>query len=266
MRFLFVFLLTLTVSLLNPFYFPGGAFAGVQDVQSRGQTTRLLVEKGDNPFAVVVLFAGGKGVLKITEDGGMGWGRGNFLVRTAKHFRKNGAITAVIDAPSDRPYDMYYFRSTEEHAKDVGAVIKRLRAEYSLPVWLIGTSRGTNSVANAGARLQGADRPDGIVLTATVTEPGNKDYDHVMMMALDKIELPVLIAHHRKDRCYVTSPGEVKGLKEALKNANPVKVLWYEGAKNPRGNECGARHYHGFIGIEKRVVKDIMAWIRNPAP
>lgn len=262
MRFLLVFLLSFSLSFLNP----GGAFAGVQDVQSRGQTTRLLVEKGDSPFAVVVLFAGGKGVLKISDDGGMGWGRGNFLVRTAKHFRKNGAISAVIDAPLDRPYDMYDFRSTEEHARDVGAVIKHLRAEYSLPVWLIGTSRGTNSVVNAAARLKGGDRPDGIVLTATVTEASNKGLDHVMDMALDKIELPVLIAHHKKDACSVTPPSGVTELKDALKNAGPVKVLWYENAKNPRGNECGSRHYHGFIGIEKRVVRDIMAWIRNPAP
>ncbi len=46
----------------------------------------------------------------------------------------------------------------------------------------------------------------------------------------------------------------------------PVKVLWYEDAKNPRGSECGARYYHGFIGIEKKVVKDIMAWIKAPRP
>lgn len=257
MRSFFVLLL---VSLL-----PYGAVAGVEDVNSRGKTTRLLVEKGDNPFAVVVLFAGGKGVLNISEDGKIGWGKGNFLIRTAKHFRKNGAITAVIDAPSDRPSDMYFFRGTEKHAQDVGAVIRHLRAKYSLPVWLIGTSRGTNSVANAGARLK-TGKPDGIVLTATVLEPSNQGYEHVMGMALDKIELPVLIAHHQKDACYVTPPSGVKRLKEALKNAKPVKVLWYEGARRPRGSECGARHYHGFIGIEKKVVADIMAWIKSPAP
>ena len=145
-------------------------------------------------------------------------------------------------------------------------LIKHLRAEYSLPVWLIGTSRGTNSVANAAARLKGRDRPDGIVLTATVTEASNSGKEHVMGMALDKIELPVLIAHHKKDACYVTPPSGVSGLKEALKKAGPVKVLWYEDAKNPRGSECGARHYHGFIGIEKRVVRDIMAWIKSPRP
>ena len=251
MRFLFALWLTVLVLLLNPFLNPRGALAEVQDIQSRGQTTRLLVEKGDNPVAVVVLFAGGKGVLKISEDGGLGWGRGNFLVRTAKHFRKNGAITAVIDGPSDRPSDLYFFRSTEKHAQDIGAVIKHLRAKYSLPVWLAGTSRGTNSVANAAVRLKGGDRPDGIVLTATVTEPSNKGLDHVMIMALNKIEMPVLIAHHKKDECYVTPPSGVNRLKEALKNAKPVKVLWYEDAKNPRGRVCAARHYHGFIGIEK---------------
>ena len=40
--------------------------AEVQDVLSRGETTRLLVEQGDNPWVTVVLFAGGKGVMKVS--------------------------------------------------------------------------------------------------------------------------------------------------------------------------------------------------------
>ena len=46
--------------------------AEVQDVLSRGETTRLLVEQGDNPWVTVVLFAGGKGVMKISESGSSG--------------------------------------------------------------------------------------------------------------------------------------------------------------------------------------------------
>lgn len=253
--------------LLSASLIPFAALAEVQDVVSpRGETTRILVEKGGNPWVTVVLFTGGNGVLKISKDGGMASGKGNFLVRTAKHFRKNGAITAVIDAPSDRPRDLYGFRRTEEHAKDVGAVIEHLRAKHGLPVWLIGTSRGTNSVANAAARLQGAGKPDGIVLTSTVMEASKQGYDHVMTMDLDKIELPALIVHHKKDECYVTPPSGVDGLKEALSSAKPVKVLWYVDAKRPRGKVCASRHYHGFIGIEKKVVADIMAWISSPKP
>ena len=240
--------------------------AEVEDVKSRGETTRLLVEKGDNPFVTVVLFAGGKGVMDISESGNIGWGSGNFLVRSRQYFQNHGAITAVIDAPTDERHTLTEFRRTEDHAKDVGAVIKHLRAKYALPVWLVGTSRGTNSVANAGLRLK-SNKPDGIVLTATMLAYNDRwGGDFVTNMDIEKIEMPVLIAHHKKDECTVTPPGKVGNLKEKLKNAKPVKVLWYEGGSGMRGPDCRAYQYHGFIGIEEKVVSDIMGWIKSQTP
>ena len=90
MRFFSVFLLV----VIFPFT---ELSADVQDVKSRGETTRFLVEKGDNPFFTVVLFAGGKGVMDISESGDIGWGSGNFLIRSRQHFQNHGAISAVID-------------------------------------------------------------------------------------------------------------------------------------------------------------------------
>ena len=263
MRGLTFFLLALVLSAPAV---PFGALAEVEDVKSRGETTRLLVEKGDNPFVTVVLFAGGKGVMDISPSGDIGWGSGNFLVRSRGLFQNHGAITAVIDAPTDQRHKLHEFRRTEDHAKDVGAVIRHLRAKYALPVWLIGTSRGTNSVANAGLRLK-SDKPDGIVLTATMLAFNMRaGGDYVTNMDIEKIAMPVLIAHHKKDGCSVTPPGEVGELKEDLKNAKPVKVLWYEGGSGMRGPDCQAYQYHGFVGIEEKVVADIMAWIREPTP
>lgn len=257
---------TFGVSLLA-FLVSFGALAfEVEDVKSRGETMRLLVEKGDNPFVTLVLFAGGKGIMNISEGGFIGWGLGNFLVRSRLHFWNQGAITAVIDAPTDERNSLHGFRNTEDHAKDVGAVIKRLRAKYGLPVWLVGTSRGTNSVANAGLRLK-TNKPDGIVLSATMLAyNGDWGGDYVTNMDIEKIEIPVLIVHHKKDGCMVTPPDEVDTLKEKLKNAKTVKVLWYEGGWGMRGPDCQARQYHGFIGIEEKVVSDIMGWIKSQTP
>ena len=127
--------------------------AEVVDVASRGEVARVLVEAGDDPSVVVVLFAGGKGVLRISSGGRIGRLGGNFLVRSRGDFQRHGAITAVIDAPSDRKSTLLGFRGGADHAKDVGAVIKEMRARTGLAVWLVGTSRGTNSVANAAIRL-----------------------------------------------------------------------------------------------------------------
>ena len=67
------------MAVLIPF---GELAAEVQDVKSRGETTRLLVEQGSKPWVTVVLFAGGKGAMNISEVGGIGWGERNFLVRS----------------------------------------------------------------------------------------------------------------------------------------------------------------------------------------
>ncbi len=257
MRLFSIFLL----AALIPF---GELAAEVQDVKSRGETTRLLVEQGSKPWVTVVLFAGGKGVMDISEYGGIGWGAKNFLVRSRKYFQDKGAITAVIDAPTDHRDKLYRFRATEDHAKDISAVIKHLRGKYGLPVWLVGTSRGTVSVASAAVRLQ-TEKPDGIVLTASVLVANPKG-DYVLLFALDKIEIPVLISHHKYDECFKTPPDKVGELKAALTKAKPVKVLWYEKKGSKRGRACQARHYHGFIDIEEKVVSDIMAWIKSPAP
>ena len=238
--------------------------AEVVDVASRGEVVRVLVEAGDDPSVVVLLlFAGGKGVLRISSSGQIGKLGGNFLVRSRGAFQRHGAITAVIDAPSDRKSTLVGFRGGADHAKDVGAVIKEMRARTGLAVWLVGTSRGTNSVANAAIRLE-TDRPDGIVLTATMLRR-NKG-DQVLAMDLDAIEMPVLIAHHGKDACRVTPPNKVEHLRKALKNARPVKVLIYRDGSGIKGKPCQAFHYHGFRGIESQVVADIMNWIKAPAP
>jgi hypothetical protein len=255
------FLCVMILAVLIPF---GGVSAEIQDVESRGAITRLLVEQGDNPWVTVVLFAGGKGALKLAENGAIGWGGRNFLVRSREYFQDRGAITAVIDAPTDHRDKLYGFRVTEDHAKDIGAVIKHLRAKYGLPVWLVGTSRGTTSVASAAVRLQ-QEKPDGIVLTSTMLVENTKG-DYVLPLELSKIEIPVLIAHHKYDACAKTPPGKVGDLKAALTMAKPVKVLWYEKKGYDRGSACQARHYHGFIDIEEKVVSDIMAWIKAPKP
>jgi len=236
----------------------------IHDVRARNARTRLRVETVADPLAVAVLFAGGKGAMQLSQDGAIGWGRGNFLIRARPLFSRNGIITAIIDAPSDHPRDLDNgFRSSPEHAADIGAVIGHLRQTYQVPVWLVGTSRGTVSVANAAART-GGRKPDGIVLTASVLV-ANRRGGQLFDFDLGAIALPVLIAHHRGDRCRVTPPDKIAALTAALKRARPLKTLLYEGGI-ATGNPCKARHYHGFNGIEDQVIADIAAWIKAPTP
>ena len=95
---------------------------------------------------------------------------GNFLVKVREQFASHGFLVSVFDAPSDQKGSdgMLGYRVTEDHAADVAAVVKRLRELATVPVWLVGTSRGTISAANAAARLPPPSGPDGIVLTSTM--------------------------------------------------------------------------------------------------
>ena len=96
----------------------------------------------------------------------MGWGAGNFLVRSREKFAGNGLMVAVIDAPSDHGDSMdATFRISEAHADDVTAVTAYLKTEMNVPVWLVGTSMGTFSAANGAIGAQYRR----LVLTSTIT-------------------------------------------------------------------------------------------------
>lgn len=244
----------------------GGARAAtieIHDLYSRGERTRLLVETVARPAAVLILFAGGKGALHIAPDGKIGWGNGNFLIRSRPLFLKRGFNTVVFDAPTDHANDLRFgFRGSAAHAADIRVAIRHLRDRYKAPIWLVGTSRGTNSVANAAAR-PGRIRPDGIVLTSSMMADNDKG-DSLFDYPLENITVPTLILHHTEDDCFVTPASEVPRLKGQLKNAKPLRVMMQSGG-TVEGRACGAWSHHGFRRIEDKVVGDIARWIRAPA-
>jgi alpha/beta superfamily hydrolase len=233
----------------------------VVDIPTRpGVTQRLLVLAPPSPKAAVILFAGGHGGLQIAPDGSFGWGKGNFLVRSRQLFVDQGLLTVVIDAPSDRQSPPYLagYRQGPEHVADVQAVIAWVRQQSGLPVWLVGTSRGTQSVAAVATRLSKADGPDGLVLTSTIlTDPKAPS---VPAMALDKLSIPVLVAHHELDGCSHCAFSEMPNLMHKL-DALPRKQLLSFRDGVSRGDPCEAMAYHGFNGIEREVVGQIAAWV-----
>ena len=221
---------------------------------------------GDPP--AVILFTGGRGMLDLAEWDGKGAPSKNFLVRSRKLFAAQGFLVAVPDAPSDLigSYDgLLGFRLVEEHAQDIRAVIRYLRRFTQGPVFLVGTSRGSISAVGVAAKAR-AGEFGGIVLTSSVTQLNNRgDKDHVFKARLDNIRAPVLIASHKEDGCYVSPFEDSPKLKRALTASPSVEIKGYSGGGPYRGRECGARHAHGFRGIEPQVVDFIAAWIKRQA-
>lgn len=233
----------------------------VVDIPTRsGVTQRFLLIEPPGAKAAVVLFAGGDGGLQLSSEGRPSRVRNNFLVRSAPLFSAEGLAVAVIDAPSDRQSSPYLsgFRQTAEHAADVKAVIAWLRAQTKAPVWLIGTSRGTQSVAGVATRLGGTEGPDGIVLTATVLQdPKGRP---VPDMKVDALRIPVLVVHHEQDACRLCLFRDMPRLMRRLETVSKKELITFRGGED-HGDPCEALAYHGFNGLEKDVVARIAAWI-----
>jgi len=232
-----------------------------------GVEQKFLLTEPKDPVASVILFAGGKGALGLSSFLGVptiGWGKGNFLVRTREMFARSGLMVAVVDAPSDRQSKrgMYEgnYRDSAEQVTDIDAVISDLRKRKDVPVWLVGTSRGTESATSVA--INSKQHPDGLVLTSSMSV-SNATGTEVTVMALDKVKIPVFIVANSEDACRVTPPEGAQEIADWLENAPTVEVKIFSGGTKPKSEPCNAWSYHGFFGIEDQVVAAIVGFIKH---
>ena len=226
---------------------------------------KLLVLPADKPIVAVILFAGGHGAIGLSASAGgpsIGWGKNNFLVRTRGDFARAGLMVAVVDAPSDQSSNtgmLGGFRASKEHAQDIEAVVRYLKGRADVPAWLVGTSRGTESAANAAIRVPGVA---GLVLTSSLTRP-NKNGVEVLAMKLEDIRVPTLVVAHQDDECEHTPPADAPRLAKRLVNSPRVELKMLHGGKPAKSAACEALSAHGFFGIEQEAVDTIVQFIKS---
>jgi len=235
-----------------------------------GQSIRVLVQSPPGPaLGSVVLVAGGHGNLEISSDGRLGWDVGNQLVRTRSLYAAAGFVAAVPDIAPEfkRPggADEGY-RSSAGHARDLGGVVAYLRPQAS-PVWLIGTSRGAMSVANAAARLSGPERPDGIVITSGLLMSTRRDSPSAQstVRGLDRIAVPTLLVNHELDQCRFSPASDAPAFRRLLTGAPRVDVKTLSGGVS-EGPPCESGAYHGFNGLDQNIVDLVTAWLKTNTP
>ena len=177
-------------------------------------TTRYAFASPPDAKGTLVLLAGGGGHLDLDDKGCPRALTGNSLARSMPHFHALGFATALVDAPSDYPGDdgLGGFRIAADHADDLGIVIADVRVRAKVPVWLIGTSRGSISAANAAARLSGPAAADGVVLTSALMY-GNRGQKLWVTQTLFDVTLesilPVLVIGHAEDKCLRSPPDQM---------------------------------------------------------
>ena len=224
---------------------------------------RFILMRPRNPVASVILFAGGAGTLGLKESRGvliMNEYQYNFLIRTRSDFAEHGFMVAAVDAPSDRQYGMHDgFRNSGKHLEDIEAVILFLKKEANVPIWLIGTSRGTESAAYIATEAKEAI--NGLVLTSSMTV-ANRRGRTVTSLSLGRINVPTLIVSHENDACELTPHYGAKQIARRLTNAPKVEVKYFSGGYAPASGPCDAMSAYGFYGIEKEVVAYIAGFIK----
>jgi pimeloyl-ACP methyl ester carboxylesterase len=159
-----------------------------------------------NRQAVALLFPGSGGMIRLrTENGRVRFDRGSFLVRSRSEFIKRGALAAILDAPSDQQSSWGMsdeFRRGNLHFADVVAVVDDLTKRFpGVPLFFVGTSRGSVSAAALGARF-GA-KVGGVVLASTMFQPAGRKSNEpgpgLSSFDFNSIKAPVLFVHHVGD-------------------------------------------------------------------
>jgi hypothetical protein len=214
----------------------------------------------DDAVATLVIYSGGAGGYgRIGDDG---WpGSSNFLVRSARQFAAQRFNVLIVGRASDVRELDGAARVSEQHGQDNQAVLRYAQGQRQLPVWLVGTSMGTISVAAAAIR-DTSRAITGIVLTSSVT--AWRITGAVPTQDLASIRLPVLVLHHARDACKVCAPWEAARIAAALTSAPVRKTIMVQGGSDPTGDPCEPWHHHGFVGQEQLVVDTVSDWIRRP--
>jgi hypothetical protein len=232
-----------------------------------GVTVRVLLTTPNVvPKGVFLFFPGGEGYLVNTEDGQP---KRLFI----REFREQGFTTAIIDVPSDQPYGMLggdRFRSSNEHLEDVTKVIDFVYQKWPKPIFLIGHSAGTTSVAYLATVLKD-HRIGGIVLTGALGELGPRAVS-LATLPLHTITYPVLFVHHKEDTC--ASFEAAHRQQQRLINSprsNFIEVLGGDQSRaigcKPRDPSGGKSYAHGFSGKRREVVSAITDWVTGkPVP
>jgi pimeloyl-ACP methyl ester carboxylesterase len=130
-----------------------------------------------------------------------------------------------------------------------------------LPIYLVGTSRGTLSAAFV-ARDLGRDIA-GVVLTSTMFGSSNARRQAPTLRGFDygAIQTPLLFVHHRQDGCEHTPYASAASM------APRYELISVSGGKAAESGPCEPYSAHGYFGREAPTVDAIAAWmLKRPFP
>jgi len=235
----------------------------VVTVSVKGYTVAGLVTHLKDATAFkhgIALFPGHPGIMKLREENGQPRfeQRGNFLVRSRRHWLDGETLVVVVDAPSDQWATFtQQFRETPRYGADVAALLGEVARRYPVEEWtFVGTSEGSLSAFHA-ARMnpQLARRA---ILTSSLFQP-TRNGPGLSWVSWDKLSSRLLWVHHESDPCRYTEYRDARRYAERSKSP----LVTVRGGGPGRGDACEAFTAHGFVGVERETVLAMRSWVKT---
>jgi hypothetical protein len=228
----------------------------------------FIVTPTPNPTAIAILLPGGSGLIGLAPNGTGGGtldvNSHSFLVRSRYLFAGHNLDVITLDGATDfylLPDGLADQQGSAAHVSDILTVISWARSmKPGLPVWIVGTSRGTGGAFVAGSYSPAQGGPDGLVQAASVND--TNDPDSLLMVNLAGITVPVLLINDAGSTCSIATSAGEKPVLKALKNSPRKSIESVPSGKlTALTDNCSALSDHGFFGIEDTAVTDIAVWM-----
>src|SRR6476646_3102663 len=208
----------------------------------------------------IAVFPGHPGILKLRDENGQPQyeQRGNFLVRSRRHWLDDKTLVAVLDAPSDQWATFHQdFRATPRYGTDIAAILGEVSRIYPVGEWIfVGTSEGSVSAFHA-ARMN-PSLAKRVILTSSVFEPTNNG-PGLSGAKLDQLSMRLLWVQHADDPCQYTRFRAAKRFAERSKST----TVTVHGGGPEKGGACQAFTHHGYVGVEREVVLAMRSWVKT---
>jgi hypothetical protein len=174
-------------------------------------------------------------------------------------FLNAGISTVTLDCPTDQQSacrDPY--RSSQQHADDVRALIKVLRQMGFSEFHLMGHSYG--GVSSHWLALRLGEELKSVIHSATQSgspplfnadlAKSMKDFPH------DAVKTETLYLHHQNDQCGLTPYSYAKA---TARSNRLVTVI----GGDRSGPSCGAGSFHSYLGRRPQVADALVRWVKD---
>ncbi|WP_243973239.1 alpha/beta hydrolase [Methylobacterium sp. J-026] len=224
-----------------------------------GVDQRVLYDAPPHPRATLVMLPGGSGDIGVRRDGDLRH-EDNFVVRTRADWVARGYAVLIPDTVDQA--NLRGLRSSPAYGQLVNGLAAYARDRASAPVFLVGTSQGTIAAINGAAHAR-SGLIAGLVLTESVSVPGQRSTETVFDADPGGVRVPVLVVANRDDACDVAPPEMAPRIAATMTRSPSVRVLAVSGGMQRSDRACGSLSPHGYYGIEQEVVGGIAGWLQT---